>query len=101
VSRVLVDSAEAALRVAIAGGGIIRVGDMLVGEAIRRGQLKPVLTERHVAERVPLSAVSIRRAGTVCRRCARFLISFSSASVMLHGGSHLRVNSSNEFGCGS
>jgi DNA-binding transcriptional LysR family regulator len=57
VSRVLVDSAEAALQLAIAGGGITRVGDMLVGQAIRDGLLVPVLTESHVIERVPLSAV--------------------------------------------
>jgi DNA-binding transcriptional LysR family regulator len=56
-SRFLVDSAEAALRLAIAGGGIIRVGDMLVGEAIRLGQLVPVLANCHVVERIPLAAV--------------------------------------------
>lgn len=57
VSRVLVDSAEAALQLAIAGGGVTRVGDMLVGQAIRDGRLVPVLSDSHVIERVPLSAV--------------------------------------------
>ena len=56
-SRVLVDSGEAALRLAIAGGGIARVADLLVAEAVREGLLKPVLTESHLAEPVPLSAV--------------------------------------------
>lgn len=57
VSRVEVDSAEAALRLAIAGGGITRVGDMLVGEAVREGRLRPVLPESYIAECVPISAV--------------------------------------------
>ena len=57
MSSITVDSAEAALQVAIAGGGITRVGDMLVGQALRDGQLVPVLSSCHIAERVPLSAV--------------------------------------------
>jgi DNA-binding transcriptional LysR family regulator len=57
VSHVVVDSAEAALRLAVAGGGIARVGDMLVGDAIRDGRLVPVLADRYIAERSPLSAV--------------------------------------------
>lgn len=57
VSRIEVDSAEAALGVVLAGGGITRVGDMLVGAAIREGRLVPVMADRHVIERVPLSAI--------------------------------------------
>jgi DNA-binding transcriptional LysR family regulator len=56
-SRVLVDSGEAALRLAIAGCGITRLADLMASEAIREGQLKSVLAETHVAEPVPLSAV--------------------------------------------
>jgi len=56
-SRILVDSGEAALRLAIAGAGITRVADVLVTDAIRAGQLKELLTENHVAEPVALSAV--------------------------------------------
>jgi DNA-binding transcriptional LysR family regulator len=56
-SRISVDSGEAALRLAIAGGGIARVADVLVSEAIRAGALKRIMTESHVAEPVPLSAV--------------------------------------------
>ncbi|MGI9570047.1 MAG: substrate binding domain-containing protein [Desulfobulbia bacterium] len=52
---IVVDSAEAALDLAIAGGGITRVGEMLVGEALCLGQLNPVLSECHVSEHVPLS----------------------------------------------
>jgi DNA-binding transcriptional LysR family regulator len=56
-SRVSLDSGEAALRLAIAGGGITRLADLIVAGAIREGRLKPVLEERHLAEPAPLSAV--------------------------------------------
>jgi DNA-binding transcriptional LysR family regulator len=57
VSRVVVDSGEAALRLAMAGGGIARVADLLVSDAVREGSLVPVLLDSHVAEPMPLSAV--------------------------------------------
>jgi DNA-binding transcriptional LysR family regulator len=57
VSRIVVDSGEAALRLAVAGGGIARVADVLVADAIRGGQLKSILAEAHLSEPVPLSAV--------------------------------------------
>jgi DNA-binding transcriptional LysR family regulator len=56
-SRILVDSGEAALRLAVAGGGITRLADLLAAEAVCEGRLKPVLTGSHVIEPVPLSAV--------------------------------------------
>jgi DNA-binding transcriptional LysR family regulator len=56
-SRVLVDSGEAALRLAIAGCGITRLADLMASEAIRQGQLKSVLGDSHMVESVPLSAV--------------------------------------------
>jgi DNA-binding transcriptional LysR family regulator len=56
-SRVLVDSGEAALRLAIAGGGITRLADLISAQALGEGRLKSVLTESHVVEPVPLSAV--------------------------------------------
>jgi DNA-binding transcriptional LysR family regulator len=56
-SRVVVDSGEAALRVAIGGGGIARLADLIVAEAVREGHLKRVLADSHAAEPVPLSAV--------------------------------------------
>ncbi len=55
--RVLVDSGEAALRLAVAGGGITRIADMLAADAVRDGRLEPVLADCHVAEVVPLTAV--------------------------------------------
>jgi DNA-binding transcriptional LysR family regulator len=56
-SRIVVDSGEAALRLAVAGGGIARLADLIVAEAVRRGELVPVLADAHVVEPVPLSAV--------------------------------------------
>jgi DNA-binding transcriptional LysR family regulator len=56
-SRVAVDSGEAALKLAIAGGGIARIGDIIVADAISEGRLVPVLKDCYVAERIPLSAV--------------------------------------------
>lgn len=56
-SRVVLDDGEVALRLAIAGAGIIRVSDILAGEAVRRGQLVPLLADQHVVEPIPVSAV--------------------------------------------
>lgn len=57
VPRVTTDSGEAALRLALSGAGIVRLGDMLVGEPIRRGLLVPLLTESNYIESLPLSAL--------------------------------------------
>lgn len=56
-SRAVVDSGEAALRIAIAGGGIARLADLIVRDAVADCRLVPVLAETHVVEPVPLSAV--------------------------------------------
>jgi DNA-binding transcriptional LysR family regulator len=56
-NRILVDSAEATLQLAIAGGGVARAADMLVSDAVRNGTLIPVLSDSYIAEKVPLSAV--------------------------------------------
>ncbi len=56
-SRAIVDSGEAALQLAIAGGGIARLADLIVREAVADGRLVPVLADTHVVEPVPLSAV--------------------------------------------
>jgi DNA-binding transcriptional LysR family regulator len=55
--RVTTDNSEAALRLAIEGAGIVRLGDIIVAEPIRRGLLTPLLTDVHYAEPVPLSAL--------------------------------------------
>jgi DNA-binding transcriptional LysR family regulator len=56
-SSVLVDSVDAALRFAIAGGGIGRLADALVADDVRAGRLVPVLEDCYVTERVPLNVV--------------------------------------------
>ena len=56
-SRVVVDNAEAAFRIVMAGGGIIRAYDMLVGDALRSGQVVPILTDYHAPEKRTLSVV--------------------------------------------
>ena len=56
-SRVRVDSGEVALRLAISGGGIVRIGDLLAADPVRQGRLEPVLIETFAADRLPLYAV--------------------------------------------
>jgi DNA-binding transcriptional LysR family regulator len=56
-SRTVVDSGEAALRITIAGGGIARLADLVVRDAVVDCRLVPVLAETHVVEPVSLSAV--------------------------------------------
>lgn len=55
--RATVASADAVTRLAVAGAGIARLGDILVAEAIRAGTLVPLLEDVHVAEPIPLAAV--------------------------------------------
>ncbi len=55
--RITTDNAEVALRLALDGAGIVRLGDIIVGEPIRKGLLVPLLTDVHHAERQPLSAL--------------------------------------------
>jgi len=55
--RVLTDDAEAAVRLAIAGAGIIRLSDVIVGGPLRDGELVPLLTESHHVEPFPLNAI--------------------------------------------
>jgi DNA-binding transcriptional LysR family regulator len=56
-SRVLVDSGEAALQLAVAGCGITRLADLIAAQAVREGKLLPVLVQSHVVETIPLHAV--------------------------------------------
>jgi DNA-binding transcriptional LysR family regulator len=55
--RIVTDSGDAALRLALEGAGIVRLADVIVGESIRRGLLVPLLTEVHHEERLPLTAL--------------------------------------------
>jgi DNA-binding transcriptional LysR family regulator len=54
---IMVDNSEAALQVAIAGGGIIRIGDVVAADAVREGRLVQLFAENHLVEPVQLSAV--------------------------------------------
>ncbi|WP_085025478.1 LysR family transcriptional regulator [Ensifer aridi] len=56
-SSIEASSTEALRRLALAGMGIVRLSDMLVGPDIRAGRLKPVLTECNRAEAEPISVV--------------------------------------------
>jgi hypothetical protein len=53
------DNGEAALQLALDGVGVARLADVIVGEAIRRGQLVQLLANAHKRELVPLSAVYV------------------------------------------
>jgi DNA-binding transcriptional LysR family regulator len=55
--RVSTDDAEAALRLAIEGAGIIRLSDVIVGGPLGNGELVALLTETHHVEPFPLAAV--------------------------------------------
>jgi DNA-binding transcriptional LysR family regulator len=45
------DNSECALQLALAGTGIIRIGELLVGRAIAEGRLVPLLTDAHKPEK--------------------------------------------------
>jgi DNA-binding transcriptional LysR family regulator len=55
--RVTTDDAEAALRLAIEGAGIVRLSDVIVGDPLRTGELTALLTDSHHVEPFPLSAI--------------------------------------------
>jgi len=51
------DSAETLLRAALAGVGIIRLGDFLGAEALATGRLLPILADIHVQSEQPITAL--------------------------------------------
>lgn len=55
--NVVVDNAEAGVRLATRGLGLIRLGDILLGAGLRRGELVAVLTDVHHVEPVPIQAM--------------------------------------------
>ncbi len=55
--RVATDDAEAALRLAIEGAGLVRLSEVIVSDPLRRGELTAVLTDVHHVEPFPLSAI--------------------------------------------
>jgi DNA-binding transcriptional LysR family regulator len=55
--RVSTDDAEAALRLAVEGAGIVRLSDVIVGGPLRAGELSALLTDIHHVESFPLAAI--------------------------------------------
>jgi DNA-binding transcriptional LysR family regulator len=55
--RVSTDDAEAALRLAAEGAGIVRLSDVIVGGPLLKGELVPLLTDVHHVEPFPLAAI--------------------------------------------
>ena len=52
-----IDNAEAVLALGLAGGGIVRLGDVVVSESIRAGLLVPLLADFNADETQPILAV--------------------------------------------
>lgn len=80
--NVAANNAETVLQLAMAGVGITRLTDIIVGEAISRGDLVPILTDWHHAEPVPLYATypSGRHLSPKVRAMVDFLVEeFGSA----------------------
>lgn len=55
--NITANNAETAVQLAILGLGVIRLGDILVGEPLRRKQLVPLLADVHHVEPVPIHAM--------------------------------------------
>lgn len=76
-----VDNAETLYEAALAGLGIIRLSDLVVGPAIRSGQLVPILLDAHRPEPMPVHAVymPLRRRPPRVEAVIQFLVEkFSS-----------------------
>jgi DNA-binding transcriptional LysR family regulator len=57
--KITSDSADFILEMALAGEGIVRLGDFLVAKGISDGLLVPLLEEQHASEPLPVSAVTL------------------------------------------
>ena len=55
--RVTTDDAEAAVRLAVEGAGIVRLSDVIVGGRLRKGELVALLSDVHHSEPYPLAAI--------------------------------------------
>jgi len=74
--NVAANNAEMVLQLAVAGVGVARLVDVMVGEAMRRGDLVPILTSWHHVEPVPLYATypSNRNLSPKVRAMVDFLV---------------------------
>jgi DNA-binding transcriptional LysR family regulator len=90
--RVATDNSETALRLALNGGGIIRLGDIIVADPIRRGLLVPLLTDVHHAEPLPLAALYLagRHRLPKLRVFLDFLIEKFASAPWRHGNAEAR-----------
>lgn len=80
--NVVANNAETVLQLAVAGVGITRLADVIVGEPIRRGELVPILRDWYHVEPVPLFATypSGRNLSPKVRAMVDFLVDeFGSA----------------------
>ncbi len=55
--NVVANNAETVLQLGLVGAGIVRLGDNIVGEHLREGNLIPLLTDSHWEEPLPLHAI--------------------------------------------
>lgn len=74
--NVVANNAETVLQMAVAGIGITRLTDVIVGDALRRGALVPILTDWHHVEPIPLFATypSGRHLSPKVRAAVDFLV---------------------------
>ena len=74
--NVIANNAETVLQLTVAGVGITRLVDVMVGDAIGRGELVPILTDWHHVEPVPLYATypSGRNLSPKIRAMVEFLV---------------------------
>ncbi|MEM8836828.1 MAG: LysR family transcriptional regulator [Pseudomonadota bacterium] len=61
------DSAETLLNAAISGAGIVRLGDFLGAKALSSGELVPLLTDTHVTNEQPITALVLPGRQTIPR----------------------------------
>ena len=86
--NVVANNAETVLQLAIAGVGITRLTDIIVGDSIRRGELVPILTDWHHVEPVPLFATypSGRHLSPKIRAMVDFLVAEFGDAKRPRGG---------------
>ncbi len=85
--NVVANNAETVLQLAVAGVGITRLTDVIVGDAIRSGELVPILTDWHHVEPVPLFAMypSGRNLSPKVRAMVDFLVEEFGNAPWRHG----------------
>lgn len=92
--NVMANNAEAVLQLAVAGVGITRLTDVIAGDALRSGELVPILSDWHHVEPVPLYATypSGRNLSPKVRAMVDYLVEeFGSAPWRQGAAAHLSV----------